>query len=195
MKWIGLTGGIATGKSTVARLIESLGYPVIDADQISHIVTRFGQAGYEQVVSHFGIQILNDNQELDRKKLAAIIFSDPIQKQKLESILHPLIQDEVLRLKKKYELDHAQLCFYDVPLLFENNMQKNFDSVITVWCDAETQIHRLMSRNNLSRDQAELRIKNQWPLSVKISQSDYCIDNSGSEESLIQIVSNWLKTA
>ena len=194
MKWIGLTGGIATGKSTVARLIESLGYPVIDADQISHQITRFGQPGYEQVTSHFGTDILNDLQEIDRKKLAEIIFANSAKKQQLENILHPLISVEVQKLKTQHLNEGAHLCFYDVPLLFENNLQKNFDMVVTVWCDPETQLQRLMSRNRLTQAEARLRIASQLPMSVKISQSQYCIDNSGSEESLIQIVSNWLKT-
>ncbi len=192
MKWIGLTGGIATGKSTVARLIESRGYRVIDADQISHQLTRLGFEGYEKIVSHFGSEVLQANQELDRKKIASIIFSDSSAKNQLESILHPLIQTEVQQQKEKHKNDGHSHCFYDVPLLFEKKMQNNFDAVVTVWCDAETQQSRLMSRNQLSENEARRRIENQLPLSHKISQSTYCIDNSGPEESLIQIVSNWL---
>jgi dephospho-CoA kinase len=194
MKWIGLTGGIATGKSTVARLIESLGHPVIDADQISHQISRFGQTGYEKIVSHFGPQILKENQEIDRKKIAHIIFANTEEKNNLEKILHPLIQAEVQNQKLKHQQNAASHCFYDVPLLFEKKLQNNFDAIVTVWCDAETQQTRLMSRNQLSETEARLRIENQLPLSHKISQSTYCIDNSGSEESLIQIVSNWLET-
>lgn len=202
MKWIGLTGGIATGKSTVARLVESLGYPVIDADQISHEITRFGQPGYVKVVDIFGSEILKENGEIDRKKLGQIIFSDINKKEVLEGILHPLIQDQVIKLKQKYQAEGAALCFYDIPLLFEKNLQSNFDYVLTVWCDTETQFKRLVARNifaGLSKAEAEkqatIRIENQLPISKKISQSQFCIDNSGSEESLIQIVSNWLKKA
>lgn len=195
MKWIGLTGGIATGKSTVARLIESLGYPVIDADQISHQVTRFGQSGYEHVVSCFGTKILKESQEIDRQKLAQIIFSDTQEKNNLENILHPLIQNEVLKIKTKHQNNQVRICFYDIPLLFEKKLQKNFDAVVTVWCDAEIQLSRLMLRNHLTQIEALRRIENQLPLSDKISQSQYCIDNSGPEESLIQIVSNWIKKA
>jgi dephospho-CoA kinase len=195
MKWIGLTGGIATGKSTVARLIESLGYPVIDADQISHKITRFGQQGYELVLSHFGTDMLNELQEIDRKKLAALIFSNQEAKSQLENILHPLIAIEVQKLKTKYQSEGHDKCFYDIPLLFEKKLQKNFDLVVTVWCDQEVQLRRLMARNHLSLSEAQTRIDHQLPMSVKISQSNYCIDNTGSEESLIQIVSNWLKNS
>jgi dephospho-CoA kinase len=193
MKWIGLTGGIASGKSTVARLLESLGSGVIDADQISHQVSRFGEIGYEKIVSQFGAVILKDNQELDRKKIADIVFNNPEKKQKLEDILHPLIQARVLEQKENYKKLGQNLCFYDVPLLFEKKMQSQFDFVVTVWCDPEIQLQRLMLRNKLSLTEAQSRVENQMPCAAKISQSLCCIDNSGSEESLIQIVSNWFE--
>lgn len=193
MKWIGLTGGIATGKSTVSRLLESLGCPVVDADQISHQLTRFGEIGYIQTVSHFGSEILSENQDIDRKKLSQIIFQDLTKKQELENILHPLIQEKVQTLKNKYEKEGFELCVYDVPLLFEKKLQSQFDAVATVWCEPHIQIQRLIFRNTLSQTEALQRIRNQLPLAAKISQSKYCIDNSGSEKSLIQIVSNWLK--
>ena len=193
MKWIGLTGGIATGKSTVSRLLESLGCPVVDADQISHQLTRFGEIGYIQTVSHFGTEILSENQDIDRKKLSQIIFQDLTKKQELENILHPLIQQKVQFLKNEYQKKGFELCVYDVPLLFEKNLQSNFDAVTTVWCEPHIQLHRLMNRNTLAQIEATQRIQNQLPLAAKISQSKYCIDNSGSEKSLIQIVSNWLK--
>lgn len=192
MKWIGLTGGIATGKSTVAKLVESLGNKVIDADQISHQVTRFGGEGYDAVVSQFGTEILKPDQQIDRKKLGEIIFSDVLKKQTLENILHPLIKDEVTKLKNKYQQQGEHFCFYDVPLLFENNLQNNFDFTVTVWCEPEIQLQRLMQRNHLTKAQAQLRIQNQWPLSQKVALSQYCIDNSGTEVSLIQIVSSFL---
>lgn len=195
MKWIGLTGGIATGKSTVARLLESLGCPVIDADQISHQVTQFGQPGYLQAVSHFGPSILNENQDINRKKLSQIIFLDQQKKLELENILHPLIHEKVEHLKSDYHKKGFELCIYDVPLLFEKKMKDQFDAVTTVWCEPHIQMQRLMARNTLGQAEALLRIQNQLPLATKISQSKYCIDNSGSEKSLIQIVSNWLKKA
>ena len=192
MKWVGLTGGIATGKSTVARLIESHGHPVIDADAISHQLTRPAAEGYFQIVSHFGNQVLEPNGFLDRKKLAEIIFQNPNQKLKLENILHPLIQEQVKELKNKYILEEKKICFYDVPLLFEKKLQAQYDDVVTVWCQEEIRLRRLCQRNQLDRATALQRIRQQLPQSIKIAQSQYCIDNSGSEQSLIEIVRRFL---
>lgn len=188
MKWIGLTGGIATGKSTASRLIQSLDIPVIDADHISHQMTKFGADGYHSVVSHFGMDILKPDLEIDRKKLAEIVFQNPHKKKQLEEILHPLIHAEVERQKNQFEKQGHRLCFYDVPLLFENNLQEQFDSVVLVWCDLQTQLERLMKRNKLTEEEALLRIRNQQPLSQKVYGSDYCLDNSGTELNLIQLV-------
>jgi dephospho-CoA kinase len=184
MKWTGLTGSIATGKSTAKKLIEGLGISVIDADQISHKLTEVDQLGYQKILSHFGASILHSDLTIDRKKLGQIIFSDINQKNVLESILHPLIRDEVQNLKKYYEKNGAQICFYDVPLLFEKNMQQQFDHIVLVWCSPQTQLDRLMKRNQLSQDEALLRMKNQLSMAEKIKQSHFCLDNSGDLEDL-----------
>jgi dephospho-CoA kinase len=188
MKWVGLTGGIATGKSTIARLFESRDYPVIDADQISHDLTRFGEPGYLQIVSHFGPQILLENQQINRGLLGEIIFNDVKKKNELEALLHPLIQKRVNQLRQENELNGQRYCIYDVPLLFEKNMQSSYDFVITAWCSPEQQVSRLMSRNKIKSDQAAARIRTQLALIDKIGGSQYCIDNSGSESDLILIV-------
>lgn len=188
MKWIGLTGGIATGKSTVARLFESRDYPIVDADQISHDVTRLGEQGYLQILSQFGSEILLENQQLDRKKLGALIFRDSDKRVMLENILHPLIQKRVSNLKKEHEDDGQRYCFYDVPLLFEKNMQSQFDFIVTSWCPYEEQLKRLMERNQLSKEEAESRISSQFAMSDKVGGSHFCIDNSGSEADLIILV-------
>lgn len=194
MKWIGLTGGIATGKSTVARLVESRGYPVIDADQISHELTQIGNPGYQQILNHFGENILNESLKIDRKKLGDLIFNSKSEKKALEDILHPLIQAEVLEIKSAYEMKRSPVLFYDVPLLYEKNQQAQFDAVVVVWCQPEIQLHRLMERNNLTESEALSRIKAQMPMSHKISQASYCIDNSGSEYEIIFAVDYFLKT-
>lgn len=193
MKWIGLTGGIATGKSTVTGLIESRGYVVIDADRISHELTQLTQPGYNQIVSHFGNDILDSTLRIDRKKLGQIIFSSPEQKKVLEGILHPLIQERVQELKDHHEIHGASVLFYDVPLLFENNLAANFDAVLMVWCQEEIQLQRLMKRNNLTQAEAEARMKAQMPMTEKIKRSTYCIDNSGSEFELIMAVDTFLE--
>lgn len=192
MKWIGLTGGIATGKSSVARLIESRSYKVIDADHISHRLTKVGMPAYDHIIQTFGEEILQNDLQLDRKKLGQIIFENSEKKIALESILHPLIQEEV-QVQKQRELQKgAHMCFYDVPLLFEKNLETQFDEVWVVWCDFDTQIDRLKKRNNLTVEEALLRINNQWPLPVKVKKADYCIDNSTDEISLIKIVDKFL---
>lgn len=188
MKWIGLTGGIATGKSTVSRLFESRGVPVIDADKISHSTTKFGAEGYHLILKEFGDEYLTPDLKIDRKKLGDLVFKHPGHKQKIESILHPLIQAEV----QKQKLDHQEKghlkCIYDVPLLFEGGLEKNFDETIVVWCDFEVQVERFMARNKINREQALLRISNQTPMAEKIKKATHCIDNSGDELSLIYLV-------
>lgn len=191
MKWIGLTGGIATGKSTIARLFESRDYEVVDADKISHDVTQLGESGYLQILSHFGSDILLDNQQLDRKKLGEIIFKDADQRLKLENILHPLIQKKVSELRKQHEIAGLRYCFYDVPLLFEKDLQTQFDFIMTSWCPPDLQLERLMARNKLSLEVARERVAAQFPLIEKIAASHFCIDNSGSESDLILLVNHF----
>ncbi len=193
MKWIGLTGGIATGKSTVTGLIESRGFSVIDADQISHELTQIAQPGYIQILAHFGSEILDPSLRIDRKKLGQLIFSSAEKKMQLEKILHPLIQERVQELKQSFEELGKSVLFYDVPLLFENNLVFQFDAVLMVWCQEDIQIQRLMERNQLSIEEAQLRIKAQLPMLEKIKQSHYCIDNSGSEFELIRAVDVYLE--
>jgi dephospho-CoA kinase len=178
MKWIGLTGGIATGKSTAKKLIEGLGYPVIDADIISHDITQVGREGYVKIVSHFGKEILLADQSLNRKALGQIIFNDAQKRLELEQILHPIIQIEVQRQKESHALRKNRLCFYDVPLLFEKDLKKNFDAVVLVWCDPVMQKMRLMARNQLTAIEAQSRLSSQSEMSYKVKNSHHCLDNS-----------------
>lgn len=191
MKWVGLTGGIATGKSTIARLFESRDYPVIDADQISHDITRLGEAGYLQILSQFGPDILMENQQLDRKKLGSFVFTDERKRMQLENILHPLIQKKVTQLRQERENDGERYCFYDVPLLFEKKLQKQFDFIVTAWCPPEQQLVRLQERNRLTVEEAKARIAAQYPMADKVGGSNFCIDNSGTESDLILLVNDF----
>lgn len=193
MKWIGITGGIATGKSTVSRLVESRGYKVIDADRISHQLTMMGAEGYHQIVNTFGESILDSQLKIDRQKLADIVFNQPSEKLRLEGILHPLIKQKVSEIKAEEALKKTEFLFYDVPLLFENNLKSDFDLVITVWCDESIQIKRLMNRNQLTLSQAEARLRSQFPLIEKVQKADYCIDNSGPEVDLLFMVDHLLQ--
>ncbi|MGZ3690651.1 MAG: dephospho-CoA kinase [Pseudobdellovibrio sp.] len=189
MKWTGLTGGIASGKSTAKKLIEGLGFPVIDADAVSHWLTQTDNPGYQKILSHFGpgglnAAILNEDRSLNRKKLGEIIFSDIAQRAALENILHPLIQHEVQKQKEIYRAQGISLCFYDVPLLFEKNLVAQFDTTVLVWCNPALQLLRLMTRNNLTESEARLRIKSQMSLVEKVRLADHCLDNSGEVSDL-----------
>ncbi|MFZ3230538.1 MAG: dephospho-CoA kinase [Pseudobdellovibrio sp.] len=184
MKWVGLTGGIATGKSTASKIIQEYKIPVIDADLIAHQMAMPGQLGYENIVVAFGENILTSEKLIDRKKLGQIIFNSPEKKIVLEKILHPLIQFEVEKLKNKFENSGHKICFYDVPLLFENKSSNKFFATVLIWCDADTQLARLKARNSFTVEQAYSRIKAQLPLSEKLPQATFCIDNSTTESSL-----------
>ena len=178
MKWIGLTGGIASGKSAAKKLIEGLGYSVIDADEIARRVVDPSHEGFQKVVSSFGSSVVSADGLLNRSALADLVFKSEVLKLKLESILHPLIQIEVQKTKLILSQKGEKICFYDVPLLFEKKMQSQFDATILIWCDLETQIARLRARNGLSEQQITDRLKAQLPMAEKLPLATYCVDNS-----------------
>ena len=178
MKWIGLTGGIASGKSAAKKLIEGLGYSVIDADEIARRVVDPSHEGFQKVVSSFGSSVVSADGLLNRSALADLVFKSEVLKLELESILHPLIQIEVQKTKLILSQKGEKICFYDVPLLFEKKMQSQFDATILIWCDLETQIARLRARNGLSEQQITDRLKAQLPMAEKLPLATYCVDNS-----------------
>ena len=184
MKWVGLTGGIASGKSTVAKIILEAGFPVIDADQVARDVAAPGSPGLAQIVSKFGSQILNSKGELDRQKMATAVFGDKNKLLELESILHPLIRQQVQNQKKRLQDQNHSIAFYDVPLLFEKNMQKDFNEIILVTTSREKQLARMLKRDGFKLEEAEARLKNQIPLAEKESQASRIIYNNGSLEDL-----------
>ena len=194
MKWIGLTGGIATGKSTVKKLIEGLGFPVIDADQIAHELTGIGASGYVKIQNQFGQKVLNSDLTLNRKALGQIVFNYLAQRNILENLLHPLIQAEVQNRKNILTAQGQKICFYDVPLLFEKNLQNQFDLIILVWCDLKLQKHRLRSRNHLSGEDVDSRLAAQIQMGYKIKKSHYCLDNTSDLSSLEKQVKHLLQT-
>ena len=194
MKWIGLTGGIATGKSTVKNRLIELNIPVIDADQISHELSQVAGLGYKAIVSHFGTGILNTDQTIHRKKLGEIVFSDKQKLLQLEQILHPLIQAEVKQRKTQFQAEGQVICFYDVPLLFEKNLHAQFDQIVLVYAPLTTQVDRIMLRDSLDHIQALARINAQLPMSEKIQRSHLCLDNSTNNEDLSLQVLNLVRT-
>lgn len=193
MLWIGLTGGLASGKSTVTQILRKQGVTVIDADEIAHQALLPNQKTYQQIVSHFGSKILNGDQTIDRKKLGALVFAQINECQFLESIVHPYVQAEVFKLKIEAEKRNEKIAIYDVPLLFEKNLQDNFDRTLLVSCSYQKQKQRLMQRNQFSESDAELRLAAQLPLQQKTQLADDEIQNEGTLVELEQKVLDWLK--
>lgn len=193
MKWIGLTGGIATGKSTVAKLLRDEGLPVIDADSLAREVVAPDSDGLKAVVSAFGRDILCPDGSLDREKLGRLIFSSTDLRLKLEGILHPLIQERKNVERLRMEREGAAMAFYDVPLLFEKNLEKDFDKTVLVFAPAEVQRARLRERDGLSEQQIESRMNSQLSIDEKLKRADYVIFNQGSMSDLKANVSAVLK--
>lgn len=188
LRWIGLTGGIATGKSSVAQLLREHGIPVVDADEVARLVVEKGTRGLEQVVMEFGEKVIRDDGKLDRGELGRMVFQDPKKLAALEGILHPLIRAHVDQEKKDLEARGHELAVYDVPLLFEKKMEPMFESIIVVHCKPEQQIERLMKRMRLSKAEALARIAQQLRLEDKITKAKFVIDNSGPPSALARQV-------
>ena len=187
-KIIGITGGISCGKSSVTNIIKELGFTIIDCDKISYELTLKGNSIYNEILRVFGIDYLNNNQEIDRKKLGQLVFNNKDAKEKLNSISHPLIIEE---LKRQIGLNNG-IIFLEIPLLFETKLEYLCDVIICVYVDKETQIIRLMNRDNIDREFAIKKINSQMDLSVKKELSDYVIYNdkelNNTKEQIINII-------
>jgi len=181
MIFAGLTGSIATGKSSVCSIFKGLEIPVIDADMLARDIVRPGEEGWLSVVQSFGDGILLSDGNIDREKLGRIIFSDKTARDKLDNCLHHLIIAKLLSDAEKFKKSmEGSLVVADVPLLIECGMQKYFDKIILVYSDRETQICRLIKRNNLSIEEAEKRVNSQILIKEKRKFADFVIDNCGS---------------
>ena len=191
--WIGLTGGLASGKSTVSNLLKRQGVPVIDADEIAHQALRPGTGPYQKVLSHFGKTILAADQSIDRKKLGALVFNQKDELLYLESVIHPYVQEQVLIHKEQALARGHGIAVYDVPLLFEKNLMPQFDRIVVVGTKEETQIQRVLKRNQWSREEALARLRNQLPIEDKIARADDVIWNEGSLEELELQTNQWLQ--
>ena len=190
---IGLTGGIATGKSTVTNYLRAQEIPVIDADDLSRRVVQPGEPGLALINELFGPRVVLDTGELDRHALGKIIFWDKVQRQQLNELLHPLIaaemDREIARLKQQGEM----LIVLDIPLLCETDFGEKVVEVLVVYTPESVQLERLMARDELSRIDAESRIQAQLSIEEKRCRADYVIDNSGSRAQTIQQVTEWLQ--
>jgi dephospho-CoA kinase len=176
---VGLTGGIATGKSTVARMFKRCGAVIIDADRLARDVVRPEKPAWREIVKVFGKGILSPRRSINRRALGAIVFHDRRKLKLLERIIHPRVASEQRRLTRRIaqRSPHA-VVVYEVPLLFESGAHKRVDKIIVVTADRETQIARLKQRNGLTRRDALRRITNQMPLSRKVRRADVVLDGT-----------------
>jgi dephospho-CoA kinase len=178
---VGLTGGIATGKSTVSTMFAHLGAKVIDADLLAREVVMPGQAALAEIVAEFGPQVLGDDGYLDRKRLGAIVFADPARRKRLEEITHPAIHARQQRILSVYEEEAFEgIVLWDAALLVESGGYKRMDRLVVVSTDPATELTRLMARDGMAAEEARGRIAAQMPVADKAALADYVIDNSGS---------------
>lgn len=188
---LGITGGIATGKSTVVSVFKRLGFPVVDADVIAREIVEIGMPALGEVVSLFGSEILNSDGSLDRKKLGKIIFSDEEKRKKLNSTLSPFLKERILAeiTDKKSK---APLVIVDIPLLYEGGYEKFVDKVAVVYIPKTMQLTRLMKRDNLTEKEAQQRITSQLPIEKKRQKADILFDNQNSIEETEKLVEKWV---
>ncbi|QIL50588.1 dephospho-CoA kinase [Weissella coleopterorum] len=175
---IGITGGIATGKSTVAKYIQEQGYPVLDADVVSRELVRPGSIILQALARQFGLQILKDDGELDRSKLGNIVFGDEEKLKKLNSIMHPAINQELKKQAKILAQEGYDLIFLEIPLLFETKNAVGVDRIIVVTLNPDEQLMRLVQRNHLTNTEAKQRIDAQLPIDQKEALADYVVQNN-----------------
>jgi dephospho-CoA kinase len=181
MKVLGLTGGIGSGKSMVARMFAELGADVIDADQLAREVVEPGQPALAEIATAFGQDILLPDGRLNRPKLAGIIFADGAARARLNTITHPRIRER-MDAEIAARQSGSGVLIVDIPLLYENDRSGAVETVIVVWVDPETQLRRLHERDGLTLEEARQRIAAQMPLDEKRARADLVIDNSGSRE-------------
>ncbi len=179
-KIVGLTGGIASGKSTVSDLFKQHQIPVIDTDLIAHELLNKGTKVYDEVVKEFKTTILHTNQEINRKKLGRIIFGNSQKRELLNHIVHPFVLERIGELIEEYTTEGAKLIVIDVPLLYETEFHKYMDIIIVVYATKEQQLQRLMDRDNIDLEYAEMKVSAQMPLADKVDRADYVLDNSKS---------------
>ncbi|MBN2124016.1 MAG: dephospho-CoA kinase [Deltaproteobacteria bacterium] len=190
---LGVTGGIATGKTTVVQMLEDLGAPVIDFDVLARDVVEPGKPAWKDIVSFFGEQVLQEDKGLDRKRLSDIVFRDMEKRKRLEGFTHPRINEEfVRRVNEIAAKDPDAIIQVDIPLLIEHNYQHYFHRLLVVYVPREVQIERLIKRDGITREQAENILRAQLPIDEKVGYADFVIHNEGSlEETRRQVDALW----
>lgn len=196
-KIIGITGGIASGKTTVKNILTDKSYHVIDSDIIARDVVEVGKPSYYEIIEYFGEDVLNNDRSIDRKKLSHIVFNNTNKRKKLEGILYPHIFKEILeQIHNKCAIDE-DIIFVDIPLLYENiesiiDSGINFEQIWLVYCDRNTQLQRLMNRDSLNKEKANLRLNAQMDIEEKKRMADVIIENTTTIEYLIKQIDFYL---
>ena len=183
-KIIGITGGIASGKSTVTNFLRHKGFEVVDADALVHQLQKPGGRLFQILVEHFGEKILLENGELNRPLLASLIFSNPEEQEWSKRTQGEIIREELAALRNQFAQTET-LFFMDIPLLFEQDYASWFDETWLVYVNRDVQLERLMKRDQIPKEAAESRLNSQWPLERKISLASHSLDNNGNHEQLI----------
>lgn len=196
MKRLALTGGFATGKSTVAKMFEEAGIPRLDADEIVHELMAPGTAVWKEIVAAFGKGICNPDRTIARDRLGDIIFADAEKQARLEAIIHPRVRQKMLEEARRLEKAGEAAVVLEIPLLFEAgwDREEKWDAVIVVTCDGETQKKRARQKFGFNEKDIRARIAAQLPLAEKVKKADYVIDNSGPLENTLQGVKSLLFT-
>lgn len=184
-KVIGLTGGIASGKSTVSELLTTFGFKVVDADTAAREAVAKGTPGIEKVREVFGDEAIDENGEMDRKYMGDLVFNYPGERIKLNEIVHPIVR-EIMEEKKQQFLKEGHNVIMDIPLLYENELQDTVDEVWLVYTSESIQIDRLMERNDLTQEEAKARVYSQISIDKKSRMADHVIDNLGDKLELKQ---------
>jgi len=191
---VGLTGGVATGKTTVAKMFKQCGAAIIDADQLAHDAVKPDKPAWRQIVKAFGKAVLNPDQTLNRRELGALVFGNRAKLRQLERIIHPRVAREQQRLVRRIAKRNPHtIVIYEVPLLFEAGVDKRVDTTIVVTADRDTQIARLKKRNGFSRAEAIRRIRSQMPLAKKIQRANHVLNGTFPRPSLRKQVGQLFK--
>lgn len=192
---IGLTGGIASGKSTVSKMFKEMDIPVVDADVEARLAVEKGEPAYNKIIAEFGAEILMENGEIDRPKLGSIIFHQAEKRRLLNEIVHPEVRRRMMEQIAAAKQNREDVIVLDIPLLFESKLTYMVDKTILVYVDNETQLQRLIDRNKLSSVDAEARVRSQMPLAGKVKLADEVIDNNGTVEEtkkqLLDLLHRW----
>ena len=191
-KIIGITGGIASGKSTVTNFLRQKGFQVVDADALVHQLQKPGGRLFKALVQHFGQEIILENGELNRPLLASLIFSNPEEREWSKQIQGEIIREELATLRDQLA-QTEEIFFMDIPLLFEQDYSSWFDQTWLVYVEPDVQMERLMKRDQLSKNLAISRLSAQWPLEEKKGLASQVIDNNGSQDQLLAQLNSLLE--